>query len=98
MLIPKLHVSVHARLSTGTSVKLEGQLQKSRGSGQAYELLVDQLAVLGTCGSVSTRPVEFVVKLKLIVSRCPSHIPFRRSIYLQMSFETMRICASELVK
>jgi hypothetical protein len=58
---------LHARLSTGTSVKLEGQLQKSRGSGQAYELVVDQLAVLGACGPVSLGNAGFEVEPKLTV-------------------------------
>jgi hypothetical protein len=67
VLISKSNVPLHARLSTGTSVKLEGQLQKSRGSGQAYELLVDQLAVLGACSSVSTGHAESVAEPKLTV-------------------------------
>lgn len=48
-----MNVCHGASLSTGTSVKLQGQFQKSKGSGQAYELVVDQLEVLGSCGSVS---------------------------------------------
>lgn len=44
---------IGSRLTTGTSVKLQGQLQKSRGAGQAYELLVNELSVLGACDSVS---------------------------------------------
>lgn len=46
-------------------MKLEGQLQKSKGAGQAYELLVDQLAVLGSCDSVSIRFTECIVKQEL---------------------------------
>ncbi|KAJ9097553.1 hypothetical protein QFC19_006727 [Naganishia cerealis] len=39
------------RLTIGASVKIHGRLQKSKGKGQACELLVDDLAVLGSCDS-----------------------------------------------
>jgi asparaginyl-tRNA synthetase len=37
------------RLTAGTSVQLKGRLEKSKGGGQAVELVVDETSVLGEC-------------------------------------------------
>ncbi|QRV75953.1 asparaginyl-tRNA synthetase [Ceratobasidium sp. AG-Ba] len=37
------------RVTSGASVKLTGKLVESLGSGQAYDLRVEQLEILGTC-------------------------------------------------
>jgi hypothetical protein len=37
------------RLTAGTSVQLKGRLEKSKGGGQAVELIVDETSVLGEC-------------------------------------------------
>jgi hypothetical protein len=51
------------RLTAGTSVQLKGRLEKSKGGGQAVELVVDETSVLGecdpeVCNSQVTRPTR----------------------------------------
>ena len=41
--------SLMKRLTTGTSVRLDGMLIESLGKGQDYELKVEKMEVLGDC-------------------------------------------------
>ncbi|KAJ9107327.1 hypothetical protein QFC21_000777 [Naganishia friedmannii] len=72
---PSAAISVEG-LSVGTSIKINGRIQKSRGAGQACELLVDDLAVLGACDS--SYPIQ-KKHLPPDVLRDHAHLRFRTS-------------------
>ncbi|KAJ9123706.1 hypothetical protein QFC24_003480 [Naganishia onofrii] len=72
---PSLASSVEG-LNVGTSIKINGRLQTSRGAGQACELLVDDLTVLGACDS--SYPIQ-KKHLPPDVLRDHAHLRFRTS-------------------
>lgn len=63
-------------LTQGSAVKLTGALQPSKGKGQAYELQVAEVEILGPCGD------SYPVQKKSIpapVMREHAHLRFRTS-------------------